>query len=328
VKEGKISPSPADNLCCTVQDISTSSQLVQRMDASPYTRVPGTSTAMRAVLERCERLARTSHPILLLGEPGTGKTLLARYIHDISGRAGAFIKQAASHIPERFELAHLCGQCDTAGSIEAAHGGTFFLDEIADASPRVQQILGQLLDEGIVRRVGEHRDRQVDVRFMAATNANLEKMVADDRFRGDLLDRLGYLTVRLPRLAERRDEILPLIDYFLGREIQANGKSVRPVLSDAVRACLTAAPWKGNIRELRSLCSYMALHCRPGGVIEMADLPPEFLASLGQILQRSHSLSLAERAREALQVTKGNKAAAARLLGISRRHIHRLLASS
>jgi len=296
----------------------------------------GASAPIAKVLHESARFAKSGYPLLLLGEPGTGKSVLARHIHDLSGRSGPFIKESAAAIPEHLEVAHLGGHArgsftgahtDRMGLLEAGHRGTFFLDELGLASGKVQEILLQVLD-GQLRRLGEVRDRQIDVRLIAATNAELEDMVAQGAFRRDLRDRFGYLVIRMPPLAQRRDEILPLAEHFIRRETEVNAFSDRRLLSEQVRACLLAAPWKGNIRELEAVCRFAVLHADEGGRIEMTDLPLEFLATVGMILQRQHRSSLAGLAREALEKSHGNKAAAARLMGISRRHIHRLLAAA
>lgn len=296
----------------------------------------GVSATVAKVLDDSARYAKTGYPILILGERGTGKTALARHIHGLSGRSGSFIRESAAAIPEHLEVAHLGGHArgaytgahtDRMGLLEAAHRGTFFLDELGLASAKVQEILLQVLD-GQVRRLGEVRDRQIDVRLIAATNVELDELIERGGFRRDLRERFGYLVIHMPRLADRRDEILPLATHFLRLEAEAQGCPESPSLSEEVRACFMAAPWTGNIRELEAVCRYAVLHLEPGGRIEMADLPPEFLASVGSVLQRRHLNSLAERARHALEQTHGNKTAAARLIGISRRHIHRLLAGS
>ena len=296
----------------------------------------GHSAAIAKLLDECGRYARTAYPILVLGQRGSGKSALARHIHELSGRSGAFVHESAAAIPEHLEVAHLGGHArgsftgavaDRMGLLEAAHGGTFFLDELALASPRVQEILLQVLD-GQLRRLGEVRDRRIDVRLIAATNIELVELIERGEFRRDLLERFGYLVLRMPPLAERRDEILPLADHFFRSESERLGLTARPILSAEVRACLLAAPWSGNIRELEAVCRYAILHAAPNEEIVLADLPPEFLASAGEVLQFRHQRSLAERARLALAETQGNKAAAARLLGISRRHMHRILAAS
>lgn len=296
----------------------------------------GVSDAIAKVLDASSRYAHSRHPLLILGQRGTGKTALARHIHILSGRTGSFIRESAAAIPEHLEVAHLGGHArgsftgahtDRMGLIEAAHRGTFFLDELGLASARVQEILLQVLD-GQVRRLGEVRDRQIDVRLIAATNVELDDLISRGEFRRDLRERFGYLVIHMPPLAERRDEILPLADHFLRVEAELQGLGERPSFSEAVRSSLMAAPWTGNIRELEAVCRYALLHAGSEDQIDMADLPPEFLATIGLVLQRKHECSLAERARQALQQTHGNKAAAARLIGISRRHMHRILTAS
>jgi two-component system, NtrC family, response regulator HydG len=296
----------------------------------------GSSRAMQKVLTESVRFSATRHPVLVLGERGTGKSLLARHIHGLSSRPGVFVRESCAAIPEHLEVSHLAGHVrgaftgadrDQVGLLESAHGGTFFLDELGLASDRVQQILLHLLDEGSLRRVGEVRERLVDVRFIGATNADLAVMVGQGEFRRDLLDRFGYLTIRIPPLADRRDEILPLADTFLQREAAELGDG-RPLLSESVRASLLAAPWPGNVRELEAVCRYAVLSSPQGRTIEMCDLPPEFVATLGDVLQSRHEQSAGERARDALARSGGNKAQAARLLGISRQQFYRLLAAT
>jgi DNA-binding NtrC family response regulator len=296
----------------------------------------GASRSIQQVLDQCARYARVGEPLLILGPPGSGKTAIAQHIHGLSGRSGAFVKEAASSIPANLEISHLCGHvrgaftgaaADRMGLIEAAHGGTFFLDEVGDAPLAIQLLLRQLVENGTVRRMGERRDRPVDVRFIAATNAPLEEMSAAGTFRRDLLDRFGFFKIRMPSLAERRDEILSLMELYLSRAAHAYKFVQAPELSDSVRACLLAAPWIGNVRELENLCKYVVLHMQPGGLVEMADLPPDFLASMGEVLQHRHERSLASRAQDALRDAAGNKTEAARRLGVSRQHLYRLLSS-
>jgi DNA-binding NtrC family response regulator len=295
----------------------------------------GTSCAIQEALADAVRYAAARRPVLILGAPGTGKTKLAQHIHTLSGRTGEFVKESSAAIPEHLEVSHLSGHArgaftgadrDQAGLIERAHRGTFFLDELALASAKVQQLLLHLLDDGQVRRIGEARDRPVDVRFIAATNADLVALVDSGGFRRDLRDRFGHLVITLPSLAERQDEILSLAGRFLQREADLRKLETPPVLSDQVRACLLAAPWTGNIRELEAVCVYALLHAIPGRVIEMDHLPPDFVAPLGDVLRSRHDQSAAERAAHALRQAGGNKAKAARLLGVTRQHFYRLLA--
>lgn len=295
----------------------------------------GSSAGVRALLDAAQRYAPTKHPILILGDRGVGKTALARRIHELSGRPGPFVHQPVAWIPPNLEGPHLVGHARGAftnayetrpGQIESAHCGTLFLDELGLASPVVQQLLLQVLEQGSIRRVGEARDRPVDVRIIAATNADLEQLVAAERFRADLLDRFGYLILRVPGLADREDEILPLARAIVEREAAACGRAMPPALSTAVEECLLSAPWRGNIRELQAICRYAVLNAPPDGPIEMCDLPPEFIASLGSIGRRKGGPDgRAERARAAVARAGGDKAKAARLLGCSRQQLYRML---
>lgn len=295
----------------------------------------GTSAAITKVLDQCARFARARDPVVLLGERGTGKTVLAQHLHVLSGRPGQFVKVSSSHIPENLELAHLGGHSrgsytgadrDQQGLLEAAHTGTFFLDELGNAPAKVQEILLQVIEDGTIRRVRETRSRPLDVRFVFATNADLGALVEHGRFRKDLLDRLGFCRITVPSLAERRDEIPQLLRFYLEREAAESGITAAPELSVELVGCLQAAPWRGNIRELENLCKFLVKYADLARPLELVDLPHDFVAPLGDILRQRHDDSSAEaRIREALERTGGNKAAAARLLGMSRTHFYRLL---
>jgi DNA-binding NtrC family response regulator len=294
---------------------------------------------VRATFDLCRRFARTTYPVLILGARGTGKTALAHHIHELSARAGTFVTESAAAIPEHMEVAHLAGHAqgsftgahrDRTGLIESAHRGTFFLDELGVASHRVQEMLLQLLDEGMLKRVGEVRTRPVDVRFVAATNENLDTAVHERRFRADLLDRFGYFVVRLPTLAERRDEILPLADHFLRLESERDGCVVRPAFTAAVRECLLAAAWEGNVRQLEAACRYAYYHADPGAPIGLQDLPADVVAPLGAEVRLAASRSArpvldAASIAQALHESGGSVTRAAILLRVSRRHLTRLL---
>lgn len=294
----------------------------------------GTSNAIRRVMADCQRYATTPYPILILGERGTGKTMLAGHIHALSGRRGNFIKESAASLTDEMGHALLAGHArgtftgatdHRQGLIEAAHLGTFFLDELGVASPRVQQVLLQLLDDGALLRVGEVRRRPIDTRFIAATNADLSALAAAGTFRHDLRDRFGYLTIEVPPLRERRADILPLARRFLERESIAAKVTHAPALSEEVEQVFLEADWSYNVRQLLDVCRFAMLNSLPEYPITMAELPPGFVAELEPGYRDRFMRSLSRRAAAVLQETGGNKAETARRLGVSRRHIYRLL---
>lgn len=294
----------------------------------------GRSPEMLRVFALCARFAACSLPVLIVGEAGTGKTELARTIHRKSRRTGDFVEDSAAALPEGMELAALLGHsrgsftgavADETGLVEAAKGGTYFIDEIDSASPRLQAFLLKLLEKCSVRRIGEVRSREFDVRFIAATNADLGSLIQTGQFRQDLRDRFGYFVIDIPPLARRRDEIQPLAEHFLRNEATRLGLSAAPKLAPEVTAALQHAPWPGNIRELRSLCEFLAAICSNKDWIDLEDLPPQFTNTLSG--SRSASVT-PTRVEEAIALAGGNRTVAAKSLGISPRHLYRLLSQT
>jgi DNA-binding NtrC family response regulator len=292
----------------------------------------GNSPAGREVLGKCEQWAASPYPLLILGERGTGKTMLAERIHELSGLPGAFVPQSVAWLPEQLALAELVGYSRGAftgayqsrsGLLEAASKGTFFLDELGLASPKIQEVLLQVLDGRPFRRLGDERERQVNLRLIAATNADLPAMVKRGSFRQDLLDRFGYLVLRVPRLAERPDVIIPLAEVFVQEEA-AVLKRPPPELGDQVKESFLTAPWEGNIRDLRSVIRYALLNSRPGEPVHFGSLPPDFIATLGDVQQARYEADV-QRARAALERAGGNVSKAARELGMSRTRVYKLL---
>ena len=294
----------------------------------------GTSPAMAKVLVACRKYAVAIAPVLILGDTGVGKTVLARHLHALSGRSGAFDSQSLASIPEHLEASTLRGHTrgaftgadrDMPGIIEAARGGTLLLDEIGLASPAIQQVLLDLIEDRAVKRVGEVRARPVDTWFIGATNVDLTQAVADGDFRRDLLARFGYLRIHLPPLAERRDEILPLVRTNLARQSARLAQPV-PHLSKALEKLLLDAPWRDNIRQVESVCQHLVIHAELDRPLEPGDLPRDFLVEVGLTKELRVSRIGPETVRWAIKTHGGNRSQAALTLGITRRHLQRLLA--
>ncbi|HXW03629.1 MAG TPA: sigma-54 dependent transcriptional regulator [Vicinamibacterales bacterium] len=239
------------------------------------------SRAMRAVSDTASRVAQTDTTVLLVGESGTGKELLARAIHFNSGRArGAFVTVNCAAIPEQLLESELFGHrrgsftgavADKRGKFEMAHGGTVFLDEIGELAPLLQVKLLRVLQEREIDKVGETRPIKVDVRVLAATNRDLEKMIAGGTFREDLYYRLAVVSIRMPPLRERVDDIPLLVDAFLEKHAQRLGHA-RPAIQKDVYSAFNLYSWPGNIRELENVVE-RALVLDKDGVIGLDDLP-------------------------------------------------------
>jgi sigma-54-specific transcriptional regulator len=232
-----------------------------------------------ALLNQVERIARSDATALIIGETGTGKELVARHIHNHSERRGPFVAVNCGAFSESLIDAELFGHEAGAftgasqarsGWFEAANGGTLFLDEIGDLSLALQVKLLRVLQERQVTRLGSRRPIPLDVRLVAATNVDLQKAIAADRFRADLFYRLSVATINLPPLCERPGDILPLAHHFINvyREKLDLGSVA---LSPQTQAALLAYEWPGNIRELENVIHYALIVCRDR-VIQVDDL--------------------------------------------------------
>jgi two-component system nitrogen regulation response regulator NtrX len=223
--------------------------------------IVGTSYAIRAVIEKIERVGKTPARVLITGENGTGKELVARAIHAQSTRAQqAFIEVNCAAIPSELIESELFGHmkgsftgavADRAGKFEQAHGGTLFLDEIGDMSLAAQAKVLRVLQDGVVTRIGGSKPIQVDVRVLAATNKDVEAEIAAGRFREDLYYRLNVVPFHVPPLRERREDIPLLIGHFISQLAGPGGLAARAMSDDAV-ARLSQLDWPGNVRELRN----------------------------------------------------------------------------
>ena len=242
----------------------------------------GSSPAYRRMVSLVEQIADSSATILIQGESGAGKELVARTIHERSGRRnGPFVAVNCAALPETLLESELFGYEKGAftgaasrkeGRFELADGGTLFLDEVADLSPVTQPKILRVLQEGEFERVGGTRTIRVDVRIVTATNQDLAQLVRDKRFREDLYYRLNVITVTTPPLRDRREDIPVLAQHFL-RVYAAKNNRVLEGFTDEALGCLEAYRWPGNVRELENVVERAVVLAR-GAVIEAANLPP------------------------------------------------------
>jgi two-component system NtrC family response regulator len=291
---------------------------------------------MIKVARTIERVANTSVSVMLLGASGTGKELLARGLHEASGRAGkAFVAINCAAIPENLLESELFGHekgaftgavKTTEGKIEQAEGGTLFLDEVGDIPLQLQVKLLRFLQERVIERIGSRKSIAVDTRVVCATHQDLEAMIADGRFREDLFYRLAEIVVKIPSLAERPGDAALLAKVFLNRFAQEMNPKVRGFAPDAL-AAIDAWHWPGNVRELENRVK-RAVIMADGKLVGAADLdlaePDE-----GEVnaLNLKSARELADRKiiRHALARSEGNISSTAKLLGISRPTLYDLL---
>lgn len=281
---------------------------------------------MLKVARTIERVASANVSVMLLGASGTGKELLARGLHNASGRAkGAFVAINCAAIPENLLEAELFGYekgaftgaiKTTEGKIEQAEGGTLFLDEVGDIPLPLQVKLLRFLQERVIERIGSRKSIDVDTRIVCATHQDLEAMIAAGGFREDLYYRLAEIVVRIPTLAERHGDATLLAKHFLGRFAKEMNPAVRGFAPDAL-AALNGWPWPGNVRELENRMK-RAVIMAEGKLLTAADLD---LAEDGaELINLKAAREQADRRaiRQALARTEGNISNAAKLLGISR----------
>jgi len=296
----------------------------------------GKSAAMQQVCQQIRAVARVDSTVLIDGETGTGKELVARAIHAASHRKGKpFVAVNCAGLTESLLSSQLFGHKrgaftgaieDYQGLFEAANGGTLLLDEIGDIPMAVQNQLLRVLQEREIVRLGETRPRKIDVRLLAATHRSLSDEVAKGNFRPDLFYRIRVARIAVPALRERREDIPLLAASFLAQFSAAAGKQVTELSHEAVRL-LMDHPWPGNVRELRSAIEFAVIRC-VGAVIRPEDLPPEIFEPADFVSSIPGDPLNDEKARflDALNRSRGNRALAARLLGISRATLYRRLA--
>ncbi|MBS1960110.1 MAG: sigma-54-dependent Fis family transcriptional regulator [Bdellovibrionales bacterium] len=312
----------------------------------------GSSRKIRELQLLVEQVARTEASVLVLGESGSGKERVARAIHDMSSRASKpFIAINCAAIPENLLESELFGYEKGAfsgaisskmGLLEAAQGGTLLLDEIGDMPMSLQPKLLRVLEDQKVRRLGAHQERQVDVRIVASTHQNLQDQVRRGQFRQDLFYRLDVMTLAVPPLRDRLEDVPELTQYFLEKYACEHGRAIRQAGREAIRGIDTEAQallirhsWPGNIRELSNVLE-RAVVLNTSGLIQKSDLPMHLqmaagaeviTASSGEQVTISLGMSLKEiedlMIQKALAATGGDRGGAAKLLGVNERTIYR-----
>ncbi|HVT74333.1 MAG TPA: sigma-54 dependent transcriptional regulator [Lacunisphaera sp.] len=303
----------------------------------------GHSAKLAEVIERVKLVAPSKATVLIEGETGTGKELIAQAIHQASPRAQApFVPVHCAALPPTLLESELFGHERGAftgaterreGRFEAADGGTVFLDEVGEIGPEIQVKLLRFIETRSFERIGSTKPLQVDVRLVAATNRNLEQMVKEGKFREDLFFRLNVVRIVTPPLRERPDDIPLLLDHFIN--VFAKENAYEPVaIEPGAMKHLQAYPWPGNIRELRNFAEN-AVVLRRGGKVTEFDLEPRFRGEappppMMTTATPANPYSVEDNEkrllREALMKSRGNRTRAAKLLGISRRTLHRKIA--
>ncbi|MFT5432594.1 MAG: DNA-binding NtrC family response regulator [Myxococcota bacterium] len=311
---------------------------VNRVTAVPVdqTMMVGQSEAMQRLLERLERIARSEAPVLIRGETGTGKELVARWLHQRGPRAGGpFVAINCAALPDTLLEAELFGHERGAftnaikarkGRFQMAHGGTLFLDEVAEITPAAQAKLLRVLQEGEIEPLGSSEVVRVDVRVLSATHRDLKARISEGTFREDLYYRLKVLDATVPPLRQRTGDLHVLVDHFLER---FSGPASRPTLTARAWAALLGYDYPGNVRELEHAVQH-AVVLAGDDDIDLMHLPTEVLGALEpEAAEDGGFMTLPDAVREfeqeylrrALAMADGNKTRAAHLLGISRKNL-------
>jgi two-component system nitrogen regulation response regulator NtrX len=279
-------------------DLHSENERLREAVASRY-EIVGRSYAIRALIEKVERVAPTPARVLITGENGTGKELVARAVHRLSPRAGAsFVEVNCAAIPGELIESELFGHmkgsftgaiADRAGKFEQANGGTLFLDEIGDMSLAAQAKVLRVLEDGVVTRIGGAKPIAVDVRVIAATNKSLEAEIEGGRFREDLYYRLNVVPVSVPPLRERREDIPHLVAHFVALLTQREGMPPKTFAPEAMQR-LTAYDWPGNVRELRNTVERLLIlapapRIAPADVDRMVGRRAPDGASIGSLME-------------------------------------------
>lgn len=327
-------PRDAERKILYIYDVSEVHDLRDLLsEKSKFHDLIGNSEPMRQVFQLIQDVSRVESTVLVEGETGTGKELTARAIHFSSARKdGPFIIVNCAGLTDSLINSQLFGHKkgaftdavrDQEGLFEASDGGTIFLDEIGDIPMNTQTRILRVLEQREITRIGETKQRQINIRILAATNKNLEDEVKKGNFRLDLLYRIRVTRISLPPLRERREDIPLLVESFLRELSVRTGKTVSDIETRAMRP-LVDYSWPGNVRELKNALESAIVRSK-GTVIQVTDLPPELMSLPSHAGGISSQDTDADRSRivEALESTNGNRIEAAELLGISRATLYR-----
>jgi PAS domain S-box-containing protein len=341
VKNATVLRDDSDNVIGAIETLTDMSEIVRQEQEIESLRIScqledgyhglvGESLPMQQVYELINNVAQTDTPVMIQGQSGTGKELVARAIHESSPRANRpFIKVNCAALNENLLESELFGHVKGAytgadrfriGRFEAAHEGTIFLDEIGDIPMSIQVKLLRVLEQKEIERVGENQPIHVDVRIITATNRDLERLTRENEFREDLFFRINVFPIHCPSLVQRLDDIPLLVQHFIRQNAMRTGKPIAGLTPSAMQA-LARYPWPGNVRELRNTIEYAFVLCKEGD-IDIAHLPPKITGN-GSAAFRSHAAAHEpHREREellnALKQTSGNQSEAAKILGVSR----------
>jgi len=305
---------------------------VRAGESNGFSNIIGMDNKMLMLFRQIKDVAEYDYPVHISGETGTGKELVALAIHNESRRAGAgsFVPINCGALPEGIIESELFGHVkgafsgairDKKGRFELADGGSIFFDEIAELSKLLQVKLLRFLQDGTFEKVGGEKITSVNVRVISATNKDLKKEVLKNRFREDLFYRLNVIPIHIPPLRERKTDIPVLIDFFLDQAENESKKKKK--FSDKALSIMMDYSWPGNVRELQNAVLFSTVKCH-GSIIKPDDLPMELKTAKNSIQKRGPSGKLdVDAVNKALIKTGGNKAKAARLLGVGRATLYR-----
>lgn len=321
------------------RDVTREQELASRLgEIEQFAGIIGRDPQMQELYRTIQDLANSSASVLIQGESGTGKELVAAAIHNEGARADKlFVPVNCGALPENLLESEIFGHIKGAftgairnkkGRFELADGGTIFLDEIGDISPAMQVKLLRVLQDGTFQRVGSEETVKVDVRVVSATHKDLRKEIAEGRFREDLFYRLCVVPLHLPALRERRNDIPLLARHFLKRALKEENRA-EVILSPETIDLFMTYEWPGNVRELQNVIRYILVRCRED-FAKPHHLPPNILQECARIVkvtspQKRRGLLSMDAVQKALDETNGNRAKAARQLGVSRATLYRFL---